>query len=256
VYYRLQETLMYWLRRRLFSQNFFSNRELISKLIRDSFISSSDTVLDIGAGSGVITRELLKVTPHVIAIEKDSRFTNNPQDFLTFPLPAHPYKVFANIPFSITADIIRKLLQSSHPPSDCYLIIQAEAARKFIINTQANTMSAMLYYPWWKIQITYKFSRSDFQPAPKVNSVLLHIQPRPKPMVPMWQKYDYLDFITYNFIHNSKAKFISPSQWLSRLKVDNLHRTYSGSYTKLLKQQDRLQKIHRTRVDKNWRMFR
>ena len=243
---------MYWLRRRLFSQNFFSNRELIQKLIRDSSISASDTVLDIGSGSGIITQELLKITPHVIPIEKDPKLTSHPQDFLTYPLPTHPYKVFANIPFSITGDIVRKLLQSPAPPSDCYLIVQEEAANKFITNPKSNTMAALLYYPWWDIQIIHKFKRSDFQPAPKVDSVLLHIKPRPKPLMPELQKTAYYDFIAYNFVHYPQAKYISPSCWL-KFKINPKSK---GAYSKLLKEQRSLQKIHRTRTDKNWKKFK
>lgn len=241
---------MYWLRKRLLSQNFFSNRELISKLIRGSSISPSDTVLEIGSGSGIITQELLKITPRVIAIEKDPRFTSHPQDFLTTRLPARPYKVFANIPFSITGDIIRKLLQSSHPPSDCYLIVQSEAASKFIIGP-VNTMAALLYYPWWDVSVGHKFNRSDFQPAPKVDAVLIHINPRLAPLVPVSKKTAYFDFIAYNFVHNPHAKFIPTSQWLSKFK--HSRQNVSGTYTKLLREQSRLQKIHRTRTDKNWK---
>lgn len=245
---------MYWLRKRLWSQNFLSNRELISKLIRDSSIISSDTVLEIGSGKGIITKELLKVTPHVIAVEKDPRFTKNPQDFLTYLLPTNPYKVFANIPFSITGDIIRKLLQASNPPADCYLIVQSEAANKFIINS-TDTMAALLYYPWWNIQITHNFNRNDFHPIPKIDSVLLHIKPKLKPLIPIWQKTSYYDFIAHSYVHNSQAKFIRPSLWLTLFRRDN-HTATSGAYAKLLKERGRLQKIHRTRLDTNWKKFK
>jgi len=245
---------MYWLRKRLWSQNFLINRELISKLIRGSSISPADTVLDIGSGQGVITRELLKITSHVISIEKDPRFTDHPQNFLTYPLPVYPYKVFANIPFSITGDIMRKLLNAPNPPSDCYLIVQAEAANKFMVRSGPNTMAALLYYPWWEIQTVYKFKRSDFKPAPKVDSLLLHLIPRSKPFIPALQKNAYFDFVAHTFIYNPQAKFISASVWISRFKRIK-HRHY-GAYTRLLNQQNRLQKIHRTRTAPNWRKFR
>jgi 23S rRNA (adenine-N6)-dimethyltransferase len=243
---------MYWLRKRLYSQNFFSNRELIQKLIRGSSISASDTVLDIGSGRGLITRELLKITPHVVPIEKDPELTKHPQDFLTYPLPNYPYKVFANIPFSITGEIVRKLLQSPNSPSDCYLIVQTEAAKKFISNPKSNTMAALLYYPWWDIQIIYKFKRSDFQPAPKVDSVLLHISPKSKPQLPIHQKTSYYDFVAYYFVHNPQAKFIPPSKWLE-LKINPKSK---GTYAKLLLEQSSLKKIHRTRTDNNWKKFK
>lgn len=201
---------MYWLRKRLLSQNFLVNRKLVKQLVRDSSISPSDTVLEIGSGTGIITRELLQITPHVIPIEKDPKLTNHPQDFLTFPLPKTPYKVFSNIPFSITGAIVRKLLQAPNPPSNCYLIMQAEAAAKFITHPKANTLAAILYYPFWDIKIIHHFARTDFSPTPAVDSVLVRFTPRSL----VTNKQAYHDFIAHSFTHNKFAKFVPPAQWL------------------------------------------
>jgi len=201
---------MYKMRQPHLSQNFLVNRKLVRKLVRDSSISTSDTVLEIGSGRGIITRELLKITPHVIAIEKDPRFTTHSQDFLTYPLPQTPYKIFANIPFSNTGAIVRKLLQAPNPPLDCYLIMQAEAAAKFLIHAKANTLAAILYYPFWDIRITHRFARTDFSPIPAVDSVLVHFTPRSL----LTNKSAYQDFIAHSFTHNKFAKFVPPTQWL------------------------------------------
>lgn len=117
-------------RRKILSQNFLYNQTLIESLIRQSSIGSKDVVLEIGAGKGFITKELCRKSQNVIAIELDNKLFlhlkqfigNNSKlelhqvDFLKFPLPKTPYKVFANIPFSIEGEIIRKLLDSIHPP--------------------------------------------------------------------------------------------------------------------------------------------
>lgn len=244
---------MFWKRKRLYSQNFLINRELIKRLIRATSITRDDMVLDIGSGKGAITQELLKVTPKVIAIEKDPQLSSHPQDFLTYELPRHPYKVFANIPFSITSDIIRKLLHSQNPPQDCYLVVQAEAANKFIIDS-TNTLVSLLYYPWWEFKIVHRFKSVDFQPRPHVESVLLHIHPRIKPLLPFSKKTAYYDFVSYGFIYNPKAKYISPREWLLAFKCNT--KNLSGTYSRLQKEQDSLQKIHRTRTDNKWRSFR
>ena len=201
---------MYKIRQPQLSQNFLHNRKLVSKLVRGSSVSPSDTVLEIGSGTGIITRELLQITPHVISIEKDPKLTPNPQDFLTYSLPQTPYKVFANIPFSITGAIVRKLLQSPNPPTDCYLIMQAEAAAKFTIHPKANTLAAILYYPFWDIRVIHHFARTDFSPTPAVDSVLVHFTPRSL----ITNKSAYQDFVAYQFTHNKFAKFVPPAQWL------------------------------------------
>ena len=99
-----------------YSQNFYLNKTNLEKLLKLSNINSNDTVLDIGAGTGVITEGLSKYAKLVIAYELDDRyfkqlkdkFQNNPnilllkKDFLNTELPKKDFKIFANIPFSIT----------------------------------------------------------------------------------------------------------------------------------------------------------
>lgn len=93
-----------------YSQNFLKSRLLVRDLINQSGISESDVVLEIGAGEGIITSELLKKARKVIAFELDKnffdklscKFQNNErldlknEDFLTSSLLNYPYKVFSN----------------------------------------------------------------------------------------------------------------------------------------------------------------
>ncbi len=87
-------------------------------------------VIEIGAGLGTLTRELARKCGRLVAVEVDGRllpglkaeFGADPDvslvhsDFLTLPLPTTAYKVFGNIPFGITADIVRRLVESPDPP--------------------------------------------------------------------------------------------------------------------------------------------
>lgn len=231
--------------RMFLSQNFLHSRELISKLIRGSSISPSDTVLDIGAGRGIITQELLKITPHVIPIEKDPKLTNNPQDFLEYDLPKFPFKVFANIPFNLSSEIIKKLL-ASDTLTQAHLVVQKETAEKFV----AGSMQAVLAYPWWEMNIIYRFKRSDFRPIPRVDSVLLKITRRKVPLVA--NKTDYQDFVAYHFGRDKSFKQLPPERWKSVYRYDL---KIAGVYAKLLDEQSKLSEIHRTRNDKDWQKF-
>lgn len=121
---------MYSVQRGLRSENFLVSRDLVKRLVRDSSITSQDTVLEVGAGTGILTQELLHAAREVIACEIDPRLiaalhtrfkgAGNlrlfQQDFLALPLPQAPYKVFANIPFAMTGEVVRKLLQAAQPP--------------------------------------------------------------------------------------------------------------------------------------------
>lgn len=217
--------------RKLRSQNFLYSRELVNKLIRNSSISQNDSVLEIGSGKGIITEALLGVCKEVTAIESDTqlfsylklRFSGSQaialiaSDFLTLTLPtAKRFKVFSNLPFSITGEVVKKLLFSKNPPVDTYLVIQKEAAVKFIAKARPNTMLAMLFYPWFDIRIIHKFQRRDFKPAPLVDCCLARMTKRELPLIGESFLTTYRDFIVYNFNRDRSASSQSAKEWLRR----------------------------------------
>lgn len=171
------------------SQNFLVNRQLVRQLVADADFSRSDTVVEIGPGKGIITRELAEHAGHVIAIEKDERLANNlartasilenvtlyVSDVLMFPMPTTPYRVFANIPFRYTAAIVGKLTSGVAPPLDARLIVQREAADRFIIGREAS-MRAQQLAPFFDVEILHAFQPRDFSPSPAVECVLMQIQ--------------------------------------------------------------------------------
>lgn len=96
------------------SQNFIRHPKLVSQLLELTNISTTDLVIEIGPGKGMITQELAKTAGRVIAIERDRRFSeglseinglSNFQlvigDFMQWQLPREDYKVFSNIPLTI-----------------------------------------------------------------------------------------------------------------------------------------------------------
>lgn len=144
-----------------YSQNEIVNKKLIDRLVNQSSITEGDLVYDIGVGSGVISEALLKKGARVLAFEKDrqlylkckQKFINQDRfelyidDFLTWEFPpGQQYKVFSNIPFFYTADIVNKLLLGNNSPEDCYLIIQKEAAEKYT-GIFGDTLASLLIKP-------------------------------------------------------------------------------------------------------------
>lgn len=119
--------------------------------------------MEIGSGRGIITEVLVKRVQKVITFELDkqlygqlrhklSGFNNldlRNEDFLSVSLPDEPYKVFSNIPFRLTGKIIQKLLRSSNPPEDAYLIVQRETAEKLI----SNSLVSVLYQPFLSFRL-------------------------------------------------------------------------------------------------------
>lgn len=158
-------------------------------LIGHSNIRRKDLVVEIGAGSGVITSALSKKAGRVIAIEKDARTadklrrnlaergTRNVEveetDFMDFRLPEEPYKIFANPPFHISSAIIHKMIESENPPEAFYLILQKQFALK-LLNTDRHYTSQLgqELIKMYQTKIKYPLKATDFTPPPAVPTVL------------------------------------------------------------------------------------
>ncbi len=262
-------------RRQSLSQHFLWNRRLVDRLVRASSISPSDLVLEIGPGRGILTQALLQVAASVVAVELDDRLYRSLRaklaycpnlvllqgDCLAMRLPPAPYKVFSNIPFRYTGDIIRKLLHSDTPPTDCYLVVQVEAAAKYEIHVRGNSLAALLYYPWWNIRVVHYFQRTDFVPRPGVDSVLLQITRRDTALLDLRKTAVYQDYVAYRFGRDQHAKDEAPGRFLDAFRslVHSAHphqlRAIQGAFAKLQEQQRHLPKIYRTRTDPHWKKF-
>lgn len=281
------------------SQNFTQNSQLLDELVKESHITSTDLVVDIGAGHGEITRVLANHCRAVVAIEKDQKLYNQlRQDFaghqnvtilnldvLDYQFPTTPYKVFSNIPFNLTSDIVRHLSSQPNLATDIFLFAQKEAANQFC-GLPKESLKSLLLKPIFFSSVTHRFRRTDFRPVPRVDVVLLRFEKRATPLVENIK--EWRDFVVYvisqtqpNIISTLKrivtvaqlstiasrlgiSKHDKPTnltfdQWLGLYNffsqssdIDN-RRFVNGSYTKLLRQQQSLSKINRTRSDRNWR---
>jgi 23S rRNA (adenine-N6)-dimethyltransferase len=194
-----------------FSQNFLTGKHTIRRIIRIAGLNDNDSVVEIGAGRGHITRELTRTCGHVQAYEIDPKLagrlisefggTNvrvHRQDFLTAALPKNqPYKVFANIPFNRTSEIVRKLATHPFPPDDAWLVIEKGAAKRFM-GQPRESRASLLLKPFFDMEIRYYFQREDFHPAPSVDTVLFRLKHKTNPDVPLSQRRVYESFVDKN----------------------------------------------------------
>jgi 23S rRNA (adenine-N6)-dimethyltransferase len=107
-------------------------------------VHRGDLVLDVGAGDGVITAELLRAGAHVVAIELhdqrvaalrerfvDHRVTVVRADATDLRLPRRPFKVVANPPFGATTALLRRLTAPSSRLERASLVLPTYAAARW-----------------------------------------------------------------------------------------------------------------------------
>lgn len=197
-------------RRAELPQHFLRSRALAASLVAQSSVGRQDLVVEIGPGRGVLTRELAGRCGRLVGVEIDGDLARRlrtelaqvphveivQQDFLRFEFPASPFKVFGSIPYSRTADIVRRLVEATYPPEDAYLVAQLEAAERFSgAPYAAETLASLLAKPWWHVEIARWLRRTDFAPPPRVDSVLLWLARRTRPLVDESERRHYEEFV-------------------------------------------------------------
>lgn len=213
-----------------YSQYFLRSPRLIKELIGHSNITKRDLVLDIGAGSGVISSVLAQRAGSVVAIEVEPRMVAKLRDnlkqyenvvihegsFLDMTLPDRPYKVFANIPFHLSSPIVRRLVESPDRPEAIYLVVQKQFANKLLPESDRFTgQLGMMIGPLFEVRIRKRLQRTDFWPHPNVDTVLLEMLRRPTPLIDASKMPAYRQFIEDCF--SDPKKFAKMPQKLAKL---------------------------------------
>ena len=222
------------------SQNFLTSTKLIEELIHKTTINSSDHVLEIGPGKGHITRQLLKRCGRLTAVELDKglyhklldslvpsfngRFSLVHSDFLQWKLPfKEEYKVFSNIPFCITTQIMKKLFIGNaypHPPKEAWLIMEKGAAKRFLGEPNENSLSLALK-PLYRIKIVHHFRREDFHPCPSVDVVMLYVARKDSPDLSKGEWFHYKKYVDRCFTAGIRSAF-TKNQYRTALRMAKL----------------------------------
>ncbi len=218
----------------------FLHRGLAADLVARSSISRRDHVVEIGAGRGALTAELATRCGSITAIEIDpalcrrlrDRFRDTSRvqiveaDFLRAHLPDAPYKVFSNVPYSRTADVIRRLRDAERPPSEAFLILQSEAAGRFAGRPAGvETRQSLLLKPLWHVEVVRRLARTDFDPPPSVDSAVMWMARRGTPLIHRSEEWLYRRLVNEAFggagtdVAAGLQKFLSRSQ-ITRLARD------------------------------------
>ncbi|MFM1651779.1 23S ribosomal RNA methyltransferase Erm [Brevibacillus sp. B_LB10_24] len=170
-------------------QHLLRNKRIVQAIIGKASVHSTDTIVDLGAGKGALTFRLAEKAGKVLAIENDPAFAQKlrrmaegysnitiiEKDILKARLPVEPFSVVANIPFSITTPILKKLLD---PPTSSFqkaiLIVEKGAAKRFTAPLMRNPL-ILKWRMWFDMELVQVVSKYSFSPPPSVESAIFRI---------------------------------------------------------------------------------
>ena len=188
--------------RKQFGQHWLRSDAVLNKILRAGKLQSSDRILEIGPGTGNLTRLILPFVESLTAVEIDRdlceklRKTMHQKNFhliegsiLDIPLPEQTNKVIANIPYNITGEILKRLLGTFAEPIQQFeqivLLVQKEIGDRLAAKAghkAYNALSVKIQY-LADCQFICDVPAAAFYPPPKVNSAVIRIIPRP-PVTP------------------------------------------------------------------------
>lgn len=197
-------------RRRRLGQNFVLHRAA-ERFVFQAGVSAGELVVDIGAGSGALSRQLLRRDARVIAVEVDpvwaagldelsrregrGRLRVVNADFLAWPLPDRPFRVVACLPFGATTAILHRLFdQPEHPLVRADLIVAWEVARKRAA-VPPDTLVSTTWAPWWQFRLGGRVPARDFRPMPGVDGGVLVATRCHPPLLPAAMAGPYARFV-------------------------------------------------------------
>ncbi len=209
------------MRNHTYAQHFLRSPRVVAELVGHTNIRKNDTVYDLGAGSGIIASVLARRAKQVIAVEiepeayhkleQNLRGVENvtllKKDILQLEAPETSYKIFANIPFNLSAKIVRQFAFAARPPKVMYFIVQRQFAMKLVPSDRHfNSELAAELWPWYGVRVRKPLQRTDFTPPPAVDTVLLEIKRLEEPLLKNEEQRSYGNFVERAF---AEQKFYS-----------------------------------------------
>ena len=180
-------------------QNFLIDKNIIEKIVHSAKIKSSDIVLEIGPGTGNLTKFIIAQNPKkIFLIEKDENLSNFLEkqylnkvsiinkDILKIPYEFYSKKRFlilGNLPYNISTKILSEwCLNKNLIVSKMILMFQKEVAERILADVNSKNYSRITILSKWKFDIKKisDVSPNSFSPKPKVHSTILEFVPKKK----------------------------------------------------------------------------
>ncbi len=213
--------------RRDLGQNYLCDVGLAQRLVGLAGVEPGDTVLEIGTGLGILTRALAERAARVVTLEVDaglvralraeSLLPSNVEllhadalaaDLLGLAAAAGaPVRLVANLPYSISGPLLRKLLDLHESLVDWSVMLQAEVGARLVAepNTKDYGSLTVLHRLLVEVKREMKLSGGCFFPPPKVDSVFLRMRPLAQPALALGELPELERFVRAAFGQRRKT---------------------------------------------------
>ena len=226
-------------------QNFLLYETALGEIVNAAELSREDKVLEIGPGTGNLTRLLAEKAGEVLAIEKDRKFYQALRKFFkhyknvniihddvlffkpeTYNLQLTTYKLIANIPYYITGKLLQNFLSNQkYRPSLVVLLLQKEVAERIVAKPGQMSLLSVSVQFYAQAEIISLVSRENFYPKPEVDSAIVRLRILEKPRLAVNEK-KFFQLVKISFankrkqLHNNLAAGLGQKQDYKSILVD------------------------------------
>lgn len=212
-------------------QHWLNDTKTLDNICQLAEVEASDTVLEIGPGTGNLTKVILDKGAKLIALEIDgtlveqlrsytpnnSNLTVEQGDIRHYDLSKLPvdYKIVANIPYYLTANLLRILVDGSNKPKTTVLLVQKEVAHRVAATPGNMSFISLAVQFYYDVSLGSVVPAKLFTPPPKIDSQILVLKRLAKPAL--------TDVDVQKFLHLGKAGFAQPRKTLVNNLSGSLH---------------------------------
>ncbi|MEW6506291.1 MAG: 16S rRNA (adenine(1518)-N(6)/adenine(1519)-N(6))-dimethyltransferase RsmA [Bacteroidota bacterium] len=222
-----------------FGQNYLVDKNIINKIV-DTFNPSKDeTIIEIGPGTGALTRAIFeRIGPYTV-VEIDKRVIEDlkrelpginviHKDFIEINLEEltsrnKKLRVVGNIPYNITSSILFKLFSERKIMNDALLMVQYEVAKRMLADrgTKDYGILSVLINYFTDSKLCFKISPNVFYPKPKVWSAIVHLKFNNK-VISSVSDVDFIKVVKASFGNRRKILKNSLSNSIFRKSIADL----------------------------------